>query len=263
MGTQRSAQPRRGTGSTALTRTPQGHCPRPDWKMVSHITSWSLFILWRHGWKVHPAPRAIKHRQPHPGWIRKEKGWGLNLSGNAISYLVQFLREAMNYVMVVLFLEQITFEQNLCLLLGAISKGLYLSLTTGTNRTDTEKGNMETDFVHPDTEQGVKPNSEDSSVVSDHSDNNNSEEVQGIKCTNLHSRLSGNSRKQKCPMRRYSGSGKILDYKCRAKAEQVRIQKFMFAIKCKAKTWKFDWDTMEVLINRLWKNRKEVLGIFF
>lgn len=124
MGTQRSAQPRRGTGSTALTHTPQGHCPRPDWKMVSHITSWSLFILWRHGWKVHPAPRAIKHRQPHPGWIRKEKGWGLNLSGNAISCLVQFLREAMNYVMVVLFLEQITFEQNLCLLLGAISKSL-------------------------------------------------------------------------------------------------------------------------------------------
>lgn len=79
-------------------------------------------------------------------------------------------------------------------------------LENGTNRTDTEKGNMETDFVHPDTEQGVKPNSEDSSVVSDHSDNNNSEEVQGIKCTNLHSRLSGNSRKQKCPMRRYSGS---------------------------------------------------------
>lgn len=79
-------------------------------------------------------------------------------------------------------------------------------LENGTNRTDTEKGNMETDFVHPDTEQGAKPNSEDSSVVSDHSDNNNSEEVQGIKCTNLHSRLSGNSRKQKCPMRRYSGS---------------------------------------------------------
>lgn len=107
------------------------------------------------------------------------------------------------------FLEQTSFEQKVCLLLGAISKRLYLSLTTGTNRTDTEKGNMETDFVHPDTEQGAKPNSEDSSVVSDHSDNNNSEEVQGIKCTNLHSRLSGNSRKQKCPMRRYSGSGKI------------------------------------------------------
>nr|XP_022312204.1 zinc finger protein 271-like [Crassostrea virginica]XP_022312205.1 zinc finger protein 271-like [Crassostrea virginica]XP_022312206.1 zinc finger protein 271-like [Crassostrea virginica] len=79
-------------------------------------------------------------------------------------------------------------------------------LENGTNRTDADKAGMETDFVHPEPEQSVKPNSEDSSVVSDHSDNNNSEEVPGIKCTNLHSRLSGNSRKQKCPMRRYSGS---------------------------------------------------------
>lgn len=128
---------------------------------------------------------------------------GLNFFGNNIFTRSNELCDSRS-----MFLEQISFEQNVCLLLGAISKRLYLSLT-GTNRTDTEKGNMETDFVHPDTEQGAKPNSEDSSVVSDHSDNNNSEEVQGIKCTNLHSRLSGNSRKQKCPMRRYSGSGKI------------------------------------------------------
>ena len=84
---------------------------------------------------------------------------------------------------------------------------LLLPIILGTNRTDADKAGMETDFVHPEPEQSVKPNSEDSSVVSDHSDNNNSEEVPGIKCTNLHSRLSGNSRKQKCPMRRYSGSG--------------------------------------------------------
>ncbi|KAJ8311398.1 hypothetical protein KUTeg_010753 [Tegillarca granosa] len=82
------------------------------------------------------------------------------------------------------------------------------------NKYENEKGTVRADNSEVETTQGTesvpKPPSEDSSFTSDHSDNNHSDEQQGISRQNLHSRLiSSSSRKQRHPMRRYSGSGSM------------------------------------------------------
>lgn len=82
------------------------------------------------------------------------------------------------------------------------------------NKYENEKGTPRADNSEVETTQGTepvpKPPSEDSSFTSDHSDNNHSDEQQGISRQNLHSRLiSSSSRKQRHPMRRYSGSGSM------------------------------------------------------
>ena len=81
-----------------------------------------------------------------------------------------------------------------------------INCSGGQRNEQEEKMSMETENAQQEPER--KTMSEESSVISDHSDNGQTEEVNGIKSRNLHGRLlSSNSRKQKHPMRRYSGSG--------------------------------------------------------
>ncbi|OWF41355.1 myoneurin-like isoform X1 [Mizuhopecten yessoensis] len=81
---------------------------------------------------------------------------------------------------------------------------------TGNCRSESEKNGNFLENITADT-AGGKTGSEDSSLTSDHSDSAQNEENMGISRQNLHSRMisTTNSRKQRHPMRRYSGSSSM------------------------------------------------------
>lgn len=68
-GTQRSARPQRGTGSTALTPTPQGHCPLPTTDSKTAQTERTQRkATWRQ-------TSSIQTRSKAPSQTRRTRAW--------------------------------------------------------------------------------------------------------------------------------------------------------------------------------------------